>query len=445
VLNRPPCGCRHASVERRLRRAAAWRRRLDTALIGLGWQRNKWVSEVPYLAGNLATDLVEVLRTGRPVPHLGQSHLAVLDSPDRLSQDPGYRGYWYNADTHTLVGMHLVLDLNQYQGKYHIIEVNVDPALRPARRQLYDFDLDPLLSELAGFARTHDFRRVVLLRRSWSEVQTIELTRATHHTGIEFVGAGVAALTRGYPPGIQPMLALPGNLLPRTMYVIGTSASKAPLYYFIHNKLCSARWIDEAIRQSDEPSAPLACIPAFDRLVVPPLPSDRRWPNLVVKLANADYAQAIVMGRFETVREARSGLKLDERSDSVPGLFRIELLQRIWHKLFRVDHLVLYQPFVPPEVIDGRARHIRLHVFVSPLASTYLSADGVIAGEDLPANLPSGLVTNPRAYVVSFSRGGTYCRLPGETEAELREIALEFGRLAKSAIEKKFFTADERQ
>ena len=437
---RPRCSPQ-TSLDRRLRSASAWRYTVDAALAALGWQRSKWFSELVHLAGSLAIDLSEVLRTGRSVPCLGQAHLAAFGACQRLAQDPRYRGYWYDADRHALVGMHLVIDLNRYQDRFHVIEINVDPAMRPERRRLYEADVDPLLAELAGLARARGFERIVLIRQAWSVAQAEELSRAGRQTGIEFFGASVAALAAEPRHGIRPMVALPRRLRPQTIYVVGTPAGKTPLFHLIHNKLCSARWLAEAIRRSGGPASPLAAIPAFERLVVPPEPSDRRWPNLVVKLANADYAQAVVMGRFATELEARRELRLDDDPDSVPGVFPIEAMHRLWHLLVGGRPPVLYQPFVPPEVADRRARHIRLHVFTSPLADAFLSADGVTAGEDLPDNLPSGLVTRQGAYVVSFSRGGSYCRLANDTECELRHVAEEFGRLLRSEVEQRFTIA----
>jgi hypothetical protein len=100
---------------------------------------------------------------------------------------------------------------------------------------------------------------------------------------------------------------------------------------------------------------------------------------------------------------------------------------------------VLYQPFVPPDVVvEGRARLIRLHVFVSPLAGAFLSAHGVLAAADLPDHLPPGLVTDKRPYVVNFSAGSQYRLLPREMEAELRELARDFAKLADLAIRKRF-------
>ena len=49
-----------------------------------------------------------------------------------------------------------------------------------------------------------------------------------------------------------------------------------------------------------------------------------------------------------------------------------------------------------------------------------------------------GLVKNVRPYMVNISAGGEFRRLDPEREAELKDVALEFGRLAKLAIGERF-------
>ena len=108
---------------------------------------------------------------------------------------------------------------------------------------------------------------------------------------------------------------------------------------------------------------------------------------------------------------------------------------------FRDRSKAIYQPFVPPEVMDGRARLIRMHVLLSPVASRYLSAHGVLAGERLPDRLAPGIITDVRPFVVNFSGGSEYCLLEPGLEAELEAVAFEFVRLGGRAIEQRFMVA----
>jgi hypothetical protein len=290
-----------ASLLRRLRLADAWRHRLNATLVARGRRRGVWLSRVPYLAGNLALDLLEALRTRRRPPHFGHAHLAALEAPVRLSQDPRYRGYWYDPGRHALVGVQLGLDLNRHRGRYHLIESNIAAAMKPERRQLYDADLDPAVSELVALAAAHRFERLVLLRRWWTEVQLEEFEQAARGTGVEVVGATMAAKRTGEHPRVNPMIALPERLLPRTMHVVFSPFNaETPLFHFLHDKTWTARRLAEAMVDLEHSASRLASIPMFDRIVLPTEQPDGRWPNLVAKLADGDDAKAVATGRFTT-------------------------------------------------------------------------------------------------------------------------------------------------
>ena len=208
------------------------------------------------------------------------------------------------------------------------------------------------------------------------------------------------------------MQALPEMLALKTVYVVCTGGNVTPLFHFVHNKACAAEWL--ACTAADHPASNsrLARVPTYARLTVPPLSQDPRWPNLVVKLADA----------------------------GVPDVFRASLPEQLLQWLGLGKARALYQPFVPADTIDGRAWLIRLHAFVSPLCSAFLSAHGVVAGAPLPERLPNGLVADQRPYVVNYSGGAYYSRPDARMEEELGGVALEFDRLAKIAITARFET-----
>jgi hypothetical protein len=268
----------------------------------------------------------------------------------------------------------------------------------------------------------------------------VEFGRALRETGVEVQGVNFTTLDTSGHPVVNPMLALPERLRPRTMYVVCTNPNLTPLFHFVHDKMHAAEWLTEAIAAVGDPASRLACIPTFDRFVMSPPMPDERWPNLVVKLSDSDKAKGVAMGRFATEEDARRGLQLDGGADAIPGIFRMTLSHRLVHALLPGKTRVIYQPFIPPDIVDGRARKIRLLVFVSPLADTFLSAHGSIAVKELPDRI-TGLAQDDRPYVVNVSAHGYCCALEAEMEDELRQVAIDFGRLARWAIEKKFETS----
>jgi hypothetical protein len=433
------------SALRRLRFAADWRFRFDSMLVAVGLRRGH--AEIIYAAGNLAYDVFEAARTGR-LRHPGRAHMSALAEPVRLPQDARYRGYWYDASSHSLVGLHLGIDLHYHRGKYYVIESNLNAAVRAERRQLYDARIDPMIRNIASSAKSAGFEQVVLCRRCWTASVQQEFILTSEEIGIKVTGMTHATLDelddRGNTP-LNPIIALPEHLEPRTMYVIFSPMHWGePLCHFVHEKALVSRWLSDAIASSGASVERLACAPSYNRPVLRMDADEDRWPNLVVKLASCDKGEFVVMGRFRSEDEARRSLKLDDHPGSVPGVFRRRLGQRVRDRLSRGSSQAVYQPFIPPEVVDGRARLIRLHVFVSPLVDAFLSAHGVLAGEELPDRVQSGLVTDPRPYIVNYSNGARYCLLESEKEEELRRVAQEFGLCARRAIGERFETGPPR-
>jgi hypothetical protein len=434
---RPAPLASHPSVLRRMHFANNWRYRLDRALLALGLRRSTSLSGLIYALGNVGYDVCAALRDG-PLQHPGRAHVTALREALHLPQDPRYRGYWYDGSSHSLVGLHLGLDLNYHRGQYYLLESNTNPAMRPERRLVYDAPVDPMMTNIASSAKAGGFEQVLFIKRDWAALELEELARASEEAGIPVVGMTVAALARSRAALVNPIMALPERLKPRSMYVISSPLHWAePICHFVHEKTLVSRWLLDAILASGTLVERLACVPSYDR---PVLNTDAEgcWPNMVVKLASTDKGKAVVMARFDSTAEAERAL-----GRGFSKAFQRRLGQRLRDALSDVSSEILFQPFIPPEVIGGRARLIRLHLFISPLCDVYLSAHGVCAGEELPDRVPNGVLANQRPYLVNYSSGARYCRLEPEKEQELTQVAREFGLCARRAIAEKFQTGPQ--
>jgi len=422
------------SLHRRLRFTESARYRLDSLLSRIGLRRHPLLRDVPLFGASIAFDLVEAFRSFGRFRHLGRARLDGLSGSMRLPQFPHYRGYWYDPQLHALVGMHLGLDLNYYEGKYYVIEVNLGAAVKPARRALYETRLDPFITATLEIAQAKNFERIVFFRKDWPSHYVEEFEIATRESGIEVLGGSPAI--RGQNAK-HPMVGLPDPLQKNTIYVVFPNLA-TPIAHFVHNKEHSARWLGETITATSNEAQHLAYVPTFDELVIPSEPTDPSWPNLVVKLANKDRGRFVAMGRFRTKEEARAALKMRGARD-VPGIFKIGLYERTMNRLFpRLEPV--FQQFIPPRIVDGRACKTRLHVFISPLANEYLSAHATTAGAPLPNRPEAGKVDTTGAYNVSYSVDGAYRKVSSDEEETLRRVAREFGRVAQRAITKKFET-----
>jgi hypothetical protein len=424
-----------ASLYRRLSFAGSWRHRTDMLWTRLGVECGSDLGRIMDASAQLAFDLAEFLRAREKISRPGRVHEAAFGAPVRLPQHPRYLGYWYDEARHVLIGMHLGLDINHSDGKYHIVECNTHPALKPERRGIYPDSFDPIIGGLVSVAKRFGFERVVFHRaRAWSKIYLDEFERASRASGVEFVGASLPFVHQTK----RPIVPLPDPLQPRTIYV-GNWSQGTPISLFMHDKARVGRWLEETLERDGDPAAKLACIPTFDRPVIPHQRNAPCWPNLVVKLANLDGGEFVAMGRFESEEHARRELGLGADRRAVPRVFRLR--RGLVGRFFSAPKVV-YQPFVPPEVVGRRARRIRAHVFVSPLVDAFLSAHGVVGPRDLPDELPVGLVEDRAPYVVTFSTGSRYMRLEPEIERELLSVSSEFGRIANLAIKRKFEVGD---
>jgi hypothetical protein len=286
--------------------------------------------------------------------------------------------------------------------------------------------------------KRHNFKRIVLLRPGWSEDYLKEFELAQSESGVQVIGAS-SSITN--PRSLHPMIALPDPLQENTVYVI-FSGQNTPLSLFFHDKLRMARWLQETIDTHPSDAELLTYVPTFQTLTLPSEPQDPMWPNLVVKLASGDQGKFVLMGRFRSEAHARDELRL-HNPDDIPGVFDIGLWRKMLDRVFpRLQ--ALYQPFIPPEIVDGALSTIRLHLFVSPLTHQFLSAHNVVTNRQIPEVLPEGLIEDASAYIRSFS---TYdCRFEkpeGAIESELRRVAQEYDRIADLAVREKFFTGPD--
>jgi hypothetical protein len=424
----------NASLIRRLKFADESRYFLDIARNALGAHRQLPSRQWLYYTLNLSFDLVESLRISRPVDCPGRAHHAALSTSIQLDQSPRYRAYWYDAAQHALVGVLLGLDLHRWNDRYYLLESNLTAGLMHERRALYEDPIDPFIMELIKFARDHDFGQIVLHRRSWAKQYLAEFAHASLATGIRIIAA--SAMKHQGDPYVNPMPALPQVLTRNTMYVVCTATSNSPIFDFLHNKKFVANWFNDELQETGLSDRALRAIPTYDSPRIPEFSADPRWPNLVIKLANSDEGKDVLMGRFTSSEQARKLLGLS-RANGLPRPFENSFFRYLVNRLFPGTFSPIYQPFVPPQVVEGCPMMIRMEVFISPMGDIYLSSHGTVGAEALPTSTPPDILLGRTLYNVSVPPG-RFIRLDQDSEDELKCIAREFGDLAGRAIRKKF-------
>ena len=385
---------------------------------------------LPRLAERLARitfDLVDSWLGGRAPAPPGAIEQALVAEGGPYDQHPNYRSYWYDQDRHSMVGLHLGLDLARFENAYHIIELNIGAGMRPQRRGLYPEALDPVVSGAIGLAAELGFERFVPMAKNWSPTYVEEFDRAGKAAGLEVVPTRLA-----YWPGSAAALqALPNPLQPKTFYWIH-SGVMTPLIFYLHDKWSSSRWLAKQL-PSDSLVRP---VPTFDQLTYFDPQSDR-WPNLVAKLNHSDSGKHVVLGRFADMQQARDSLGVRLGGRDIPSVLRRGLVESVRSRVFGGDWAI-YQPFIPSDQSEGRIQLIRLHLLVSPLADRYLSAHCRLSHQPAPLTCPQGLQPPKNPYMGSYPATADYARIAPAWEAELTAAAQQVGAAVGAALQRKF-------
>lgn len=391
-------------------------------------------ARIPDHLSRIAFDLLECVRTGRHAPDVGNVELALLHAAEPLPQHPRYLSYWHDGDRQAMVGMIVGLDLIRHRGRYYVIELNHGPSIYPRRREMYDTPFDPIFSTIFDAAPSLGVRKIVPIAFRWHRLYVEELARAAQHYGIPIVPYDCP---REFPECPNRMFALPDPLEPGTLYVVH-SGLMTPAFRYLDNKWYAWQWLERAIREELPPDTLVALPATRDRLVGPLEDHGPRWPNLVVKLAASARSCHVAAARFDDVEEARRGLGVDGHG-GVPQALRGGFLNGL---LFYGRERVLYQAYVPPELDErGHAQMLRLHVFVSPLRTMYLSAHMRTSRQPVPERAPRGVIRQDDAYVFNDA---DYARLPPAIEDELRAFASDLGGAMQRAIARKFETGPDQ-
>ncbi len=386
---------------------------------------------LPRLAERLARiayDAVDTLLGARVPAPLGAIEQALVAEGGPYAQHPHYRSYWYDKSRHSMVGLHLGLDIARYQDVYHVIEINIGAGMRAQRRALYPEALDPIISGAVGLAAELGFERFVPMAMNWPSSDLEEFSRAGQAAGIEVVPVRLP-----YWPG-QPdrsLRSLPDPLQPKTFYWIH-SGVMTPLIYYLHDKWSSSQWLSAL-----SGDGLVRAVPTRDELTLFPFDAGPGWPNLVVKLNHSDRGEQVVLARFDDLQQAQTSLGAPARGRGLPRVFRRSPVERLRSRVFGGDW-ALYQPFVPSQPKQGRLQLIRLHMLVSPLADRYLSAHARLCHQSAPPECPPGIQPPQSPYMGSYPTTADYARIDTQWEQELVEVTRQLGCVLRAAVENKF-------
>ena len=434
------------SLQRRIDWNGAVRALLDEtvaypALRRFGAVRGKPLARIPERALCVGHDLVESIRSRRPMRELWPGPEADLATPVAGLREPArLRALWSEPARNTEVALHLGIDLLPTTDGMWVLEYNYDAARRRPRRALYGRD-DPIFVGAVRAAAESGRTRVVALARRWRDEEIEEFRRIGEKSGVHVVNASQPL----HQPGAKNTLAtLPDPLESNTLYV-SFSGLRTPITQMIHDKWLSHEWSVEEARLDRERG--LTPMPTRLEPTLWPDDSGPGWPNAVVKLAKMDEGRALRMGRFASVEEMKQALGVGRRVWPPPAC-----LPSWWSRfdtfLFGGDR-VLYQPFVAPPVLpDGRiVCSLRLHLLLTPAQSRYLSSHAIVSRRPVPRSFGTGLLEGANPLVGSFSAGaveyrridrGELANLYPEWQGRVETAAGVLGRRVLRAVERRF-------
>ncbi|WP_437283010.1 hypothetical protein WME90_21275 [Sorangium sp. So ce375] len=424
------------SLERRLKLAGdvryawernVWKRIGSSGPLARAAMKSGWAAvEAAKHMSRIAIDLVECVRTRSVVPELGDVELALHDLHEPVAQHPRFASHVEDRANNAMVAMHVGVDLIRDRGRYYVLENNIGPSINERRRALYDLPLDPIVSGMVQQATGMGFKRLVPIALRWKDFHLAEFRAAEARFGVR-VDPAVCPLPR---ERVRRIVGLPVPLEPDTLYVVHNGLWTSAIR-FIDNKWLMSRWLAQALELLF-PDTNLALPRTREELMSPLVDNGPRWPNLIVKLADGQRSERVVAARFETEQQAREALGLVPGGSPPP-----RLRQSLLDMLIGRDRM-LFQDFIPPELdAAGCAQMIRLHMLVSPSASSFLSAHLRVARMLVPERVPSGLLEDGTAYIFNEAE---YRLLPPGYEDEIRAVADQLSQAMHFGIAKTFQT-----
>jgi hypothetical protein len=187
------------------------------------------------------------------------------------------------------------------------------------------------------------------------------------------------------------------------------------LDYLFHHKTASYKALDTFKRHFPDPAI---LLPTCDsQLELRDWVADDPFPNLVYKFPERDNGRGVHFLKARSIDDAKALVQKKHRLHATSSLTKLYALID--------DHTGLLQSYIRSEMLpDRRLYIIRSHVLVTPVGNSYLSAHRVISGFPVPNSLVSGLVSDPRPFIVNYSAGARYEPVPQDEQEQVRVASL---------------------
>ena len=369
---------------------------------------------------------------------IGRVSQDLLDSSsEQLMNHPKLRDFFIDNNKNKTHGVHLGVDIIINDDDAYIIEINKSAALRPERREIYKNEFDPIIEGIVKEAVEAGKKKIIPVAHFWGNYRDEWLSVGELYN----VEIKPTSFPWSEPDNPNTMSEPPQDSDDDndSLYIF-FNLRDTPVEAFLNHKYVFSCWISEYLKRGDIDFGNIK-IPKTKTIPFCPEKLSNRFPNLIVKAANADMAESIIALNVDNSHEVYDLLGIGKKFEFPKILYSKKVIKKIINKVILKNYdQAIYQQFIPPKVIDNKAEIIRAHYFISPKSCRLLSAHKVISGHEVPSSCESGLIKNLSSYIVNFSltSGVKYGQLDKHENATYSANLIKVGKLIQLALIDKF-------
>jgi len=393
---------------------------------------------IPDKMMHYAYDILLKIKHGKQLTYTGNAFETLCSYNAQFEQHPLHRGFYYNSETHSLVGTATGLDINSSNGKHHIIELNRAIGILEIIRPIYKTKYGPEIYNIVSFAKKYKFKKVYIMY-SRLHLYHKEILDASKEFNLEMIPVSYPWVE--FDKYTYKHYYMPKELEPETLYM-RLEPGYSPIMHYLSDKYVSYKWLNDVF--SDNPNDfSLINIPkTTNYLRINSDNYNEKWPTTVIKQSGKMQGLGIFMLKAKSDLEAMKYLNISSKEQS-PPIFKAGFTEKITDTLFGSDKTVIYQDFVPPALNNEMAGRIRINVFANPLESFSLSDYYMWTVFKSPERCPDGLLEHPEPYIVNWKYSGKkaeFKELTSEERKATDAATPQICQLIQRGLEKKFIS-----
>jgi len=325
-----------------------------------------------------------------------------------IPQPEAYRGFWHDLSLHNTYGVALGIDLIPTPEGCWYIESNLNFGMSSTRTALYD--RDPFVTNLVDFTAEQGYCHLMIVYNKSSHMDKVMAEQYKEEAQARNIQLSIVEDAFLPKSGYTQSFCVPSVVSEHTL-VVRTKGYHTSLDYLFDNKNAAQRALEMYKKNSSDPSLML---PTSGPEPVPGnIDENDPFPNLVYKFPESDAGKGVIFLKATSPDHAHMILKEAVRLNRQPRFIdRLNFLIK--------DQNGIFQSYVRAPLLTGRVLYkVRAHVLLTPLGTRFLSAHRVVSRFMVPEHLPSGIVYDPKPYLVNLSSSSAYEIVPPKEESSV--------------------------